>query len=62
MGHHLGSPPPAVVCGIVAANTLAQLIPEKKVIYPSVSLDPTVPLLTLLNDRYLLGFAAFHKL
>jgi len=34
-GHHLGSPPPAFVCRVVAARVLAELIPEKRVIYPS---------------------------
>ena len=33
-GHHLGSPPPAFVCRVVPASALAELIPEKRVIYP----------------------------
>ena len=32
-GHHPGSPPPAFVCRVVPASALAELIPEKRVIY-----------------------------
>ena len=33
-GHHPGSPPPAFVCRVFPASALAELIPEKRVIYP----------------------------
>ena len=33
-GNHPGSPPPAFICRVVPANALAQLIPEKRAIYP----------------------------
>jgi len=41
-GHHSGSAPPGSVCRLVLASALAQLIPEKRVPYPGVSLDAIV--------------------
>jgi len=41
-GHHPGSPPPALVCRVVPASALAELIPEKRVPYLWVSLDAIV--------------------
>jgi hypothetical protein len=41
-GRYPGTPPPAFVCRVVPASALAELIPEKRVIHPFVSLDAIV--------------------